>query len=199
VSAALQITVEDADSMALLGALDIGPEQQAAIHARIAAQAGELTRNYLVEMAQTRHDTARELGASPTGFWAAAAESVESRSDAAAATVSIQSPGIGRVDHDVTISREDGGMLTIPVAARAYGVRAAELSREVQMFILHSKTTGNTFLAARQAEKTDKPELMYLLVPEVFQKQDRSLLPSDEAYLGAGQAALRDWVNFQLS
>jgi hypothetical protein len=80
-SAALEITVDDAGSRELLAALEIGPDERAAIHARIAAQAGALTRDYLIEMAQTRHDTARELGAEPTGFWAQAAESVESRSN----------------------------------------------------------------------------------------------------------------------
>jgi hypothetical protein len=194
-SASLEITVDDAGSRELLALLAIGPEEQRQIHARIAAQAGELTRNYLTEMAQTRHETAETLGATPTGFWAQAAESVQARSSDAAATVSIRSPGIGRVDHDVTIEAEDGGYLTIPVEQQAYGVRAAELGRQMDLFVI--RTAGALVLAARiPGQKIAQVE--YLLVPSVFQKQDRTLLPSDEAYFAAGKAGIRDWVNFQL-
>jgi hypothetical protein len=137
VSLLIAIDVEDV-ATARIAALIAGLEDRTQLHEAIVGEARNLTRAHLQEIADTRHTTAEELGADPTGFWAEAVERLTSSADANAATVSVFSPGISRVAHDVTILPTDGHeFLTIPVHPLAYGHRASELKRDMDLFVIH--------------------------------------------------------------
>ena len=188
----LEITVDDESTKALLAKLKLTGQDAADLNARVATQAQELTRTYLGEISRSRHDSARRLGAAPTGFWGAAVESVSARSDSQAATIGIRHPGIGRAMHDVTITPGSGKKyLTIPVNAAGYGRRASEVAGLV--FIRTGP--GKTPILAIPHKASKTLTVIYALVPSVRQKQDRTLLPSDEGYEQAGAAGVRDWLD----
>jgi len=176
-----------------------GPQARTRLHNRMALGVREATRDYVREEAGKRHATAERLGGSPTGHLEQAAQAVEGApiaADGEHATLTINHPGLGRAFHDVTIVPKNGARaLTIPVAGAAYGRRAGEFD----LFLFRSRVTGNAFLALRQSEKGARPLLMFLLVSSVTQPQDRTLLPSDEAWTEAAGEAAREWFHQELS
>jgi hypothetical protein len=146
-------------------------------------------RDYLRNIAQTRHATAESLGATPTGFWGFASENVGRPDalsiDADGVTVTVMSPGIGRADHDVDIFPGPGKQwLTIPANAAAYGNRflvgTAERARFKDGVMLPPKNP-------------DAP--LYVFTKEVHQKQDRSLLPSDAELKAAAREGAADGID----
>lgn len=170
--------------------LEKGLADRAVLHEALGKSAGNLTRDHLINIAGTRHDSANRLGASPTGHWAEAAEKMEVESNADTATITINQVGIGRVAHDVTL-RPGGGRtyLTIPVAAESYGTRAREFAG--------LKMVANGRTGVLLAPGVDG-KVLFALVTEVTQRQDRTLLPSDEAYLRAGLDGVEDYVDYLL-
>jgi len=169
------------------------------LHRAIAGEAADLTREHLQMIAETRHKTAEELGAEPTGFWARAVEQVTTAASNDAGVVSVNSPGIGRAGHDVDIYPTDGReYLTIPIHPLAYGHRVSELAANFEIFALHTGPSGTGILAFRQPGQHVATAL-YLLVPEVHQKQDRTLLPSDEEYETVALQGISNYVEFLLA
>lgn len=171
------------------------------VHKRQAEQAGEMTRTYLTAVSNGRHATAQRLGAAPTGFWGRAAESVNWQASASEAVVGVSGPGVGRAFHDVDILPGPGKKyLTIPVHGAAYGVRARELARRIPLVLLGSgKGAKKARVIGMEVDGRKQVIAMYVMVPKVHQKQDRTLMPSDEAYYAAGLAGLRDYVEEELS
>lgn len=169
------------------------------MHQRIGRKILNLTRNYFLGLQSTRHATAERLGAQPTNYWGKAAESVSQpenlSTDAESARLLISAPGISRAMQDIDIFPGDGKQyLTIPIASESYGNRilmGEDTPRFENGFFFTSKA-GNLLYAQRQGqgkEATIHP--LYLLKPSVHQEQDRTLLPSDEAYLAAAMAGVR--------
>lgn len=150
---------------------------------------------HLRGLADTRHGTAQRLGATPTNYIAQAADMAAGagvvRPDPDGVSLSLRHPVIARAFRDITITAKGSGALTIPVAAIAYGRRAAQFPN---LFIFRSKTTGNSFLAQRQAEKGDMPLLLFLLVRSVTQHQDRSLMPSADEINTAAATGLTGYI-----
>jgi hypothetical protein len=184
------------------------------LHHYMGERARELTRNYLIEIAQTRHATATRLGAAPSGHWAQAAEKTTVTSDSDGATVTIKQPGIGRVAHDVVIKPGAGKKyLTIAAIAEAYNRRAYRLTNLALMFRVKDGQRRPVALVERKASEIKYGRLKkdgsrsvthtasrigrvwYWLVKSVRQKQDRSLLPSDEKYRLSALAGVRDYVD----
>ena len=193
---ALTVTVDAKDAQALLKSLKLGPSDRINLHKRVAARGEELTRTYLREISRSRHSTADRLGARPTGFWGDAVERVTRRASADGAQVGITHPGVGRAMHDVTIKPKNASKyLTIPVNAIGYGRRAREIGG---LFFFTSKKTGKKYLGLT-AEGVNHPIAIYLLVESQIIKQDRTLLPSDDAYGEAAAAGTRDWVDAELA
>jgi hypothetical protein len=158
----------------------------------------EKTRAHLAELATSRHATAERLGAAPSGHLAQAARAVEASpvsAEGATATLTINHPGLARAFHDIRIVPVNAKALTIPVDAIAYNRSPRQFGN--QLFVWKSKTTGNAFLAQRQEDKSAKPLLLYLLVRSVTQKQDRSLLPSQEEWEKAAARSALDWLDLQ--
>lgn len=150
---------------------------------------------HLRDLAGSRHATANRLGASPTNYLAGAAEAAAAagvvRADGDGVSLLLRHPAIARAFRDIHIAPKGAGALTIPVAAIAYGRRAAQFAN---LFIFRSKTTGNSFLAQRAEEKGQMPLLLFLLVRSVTQKQDRSLMPSTDDIHTAAARGLTDYV-----
>lgn len=194
-SIGLTITVHSEEVDAKLREFNSGLTSRTPMNESVGKRAGELTRNYLVNIAETRHATAQRLGAAPTGHWAQAAEKTTNEADETGATVTINQPGIGRVAHDVTIVPGGGRKyLTIPAIAAAYGKRAATVPDLA--VLIRWKEGQRRAIALIQAEgKSGAGTVWYWLVKSVFQPQDRSLLPSDEQYRLAALQGVRDYVD----
>lgn len=175
-----------------------GPTARRELHEFMGVSVREELRGHLAELAQTRHATAERLGATPSGHLAQAARAVEGApvtAEADSATITINHPGLVRAFRDVTILPKKK-FLTIPLNALAYNRRAGQFAGE--LFVFKSKTTGDLFLAKRQAEKGDMPLLMYALVRSVTQKQDRTLLSSDEELHGAAVEGGKAWFEKEI-
>jgi hypothetical protein len=196
-SASLSIGAIFSDSDAVIPRLGQFVEQlrdRTGLHEAIGRRALHVTRDWLIEIAQTRHNSAQRLGAEPSGFWGRAAEQVHSEADQEAATVTVSGPGIGRAAHDVDIEPGEGKkFLTIPLCAEAYNQRAY---RVPGLFVFKG-TMGGLFLAAKNPDGS--LNIWYALVASVHQQQDRSLLPSDTDYTLAAMEGAHDYVSYLLS
>lgn len=94
-------------------------------------------------------------------------------------------PGAGRAYHDVTIRPVRARALTIPIHQSAYGKKAADfddLFKPKDKNIL-ARMQGNTLVA------------MFALAKSAFQKQDKSLMPSDDVLSDNIFTALAPTVN----
>ena len=160
------------------------------LHALIAVEASAITRSHISKLASERHDTAQKLGASPTGELAKAAGRVASDSDASGATVRVPSYLFRRAFQDVTIRPMNSPYLTIPASAPAYGKRAGELRG--QGWKIFRPGTSKVLLGYKDKET---PIPLYFLASAVTQKQDRSLLPSDEQFGKAAEKAATLYAN----
>jgi hypothetical protein len=151
-----------------------------------------VTVKHLQEIAHTRHATAERLGATPTGFWADAAEKVESPDALSAweneAILSIPHPGARRAFEDVTITPTTAKALAIPIHAIAYGHRAAELWDAMALFI----PKGTNVIAMKDPDGGILP--LFALCRSVTQPQDRTLLPSDEEWTAAATEGAEKYV-----
>jgi hypothetical protein len=182
-SAGLQLSYTDLASPKLQTLIG-GMTDRTRINKFIENRAVVTTRDYLVQLAQTRHATANRLGAEPTGHLSRAAESVSGTSDGNGATVDITSPGFGRVAGDITIVPKEGKYLTIPANAAAYGKRASEVAQAFGDLrpITFGKDGAHALVINRGTGKDRQTIVFYWLVESVLLKQDRTLLPSNEVY-----------------
>lgn len=134
-----------------------------------------------------------KLGAPTSGFWAKAARNVARApitADQSGAIVSLEHPGLARAFGPVTI-RPTGGkkFLTIPLIAAAYNKRAYRIKG---LFPRIKKGASKGVLSKRGADGSI--ENWYALVPQVNQKQDRTILPSDAALEAAAIEGVKDYA-----
>lgn len=164
-------------------------EDATRLHEMMGERVENLTRRYLAKLATERHATADRLGATPTGILSRAAESPEAKGTRDAVVMTLRPAEVlARAFGDVEIVPRAGKkFLTIPIHKDSYGKRAGEFSDLVFLF---NKETNNALLVRRAANGNIIP--MFLLVRKVTQKQDRTLLPSDEAILAEMEAAAED-------
>ena len=177
------------------------------LNEKIAGRAAGLTRNHLTGL--NRHATAKRLGASPTGYYEKKAESVESSATGEQAIVSIATGGgkeaFARVLGEVQIlPREGHKYLTVPAINVAYGRRAKEFG-DLKFITFGRKGDADAPRALVKQTVTmvpgkRKPEIkqienkvFYWLTPSVTLTKDRTLLPSDEAYLKAAEEGAGDY------
>jgi hypothetical protein len=201
VSIGLQIEIRSADvDLALQGFFD-GIRDRAELHQQVGTRARDLTRSHLVAIAQTRHATAERLGATPSGYWAQAAEKTTFAADAEAATVSIKQKGIGRVAHDITITPGAGKKyLTIPAIAEAYNQRAYRVAGlHAMVRWINGERRAIAMSMTQGTGKARTETVWYWLVRSVTQLQDRTLLPSDEEYRLAALAGISDYIDSLLA
>lgn len=116
-----------------------------------------------------------------THFWRTVAESIGSvRSDKALGRVTLTFHD-GRLGHKVTggtITAKKAKMLTIPIHAAAYAVRASflALAEGVKLFVMRSKR-GNLFLAGKKGKELVR---YYLLKYSVTQGPWPKTLPTSQ-------------------
>lgn len=91
------------------------------------------------------------------------------------ASIDINIPGITRAYHDILIRPKFRQRLTIPLHQSAYGKKARSFS---DLFYIRNKN-GKEFLAKYSGNQLI---LMYVLAKSAFQKQDSTLMPTDESY-----------------
>jgi hypothetical protein len=163
---------------------------RAPMHARMAVEAAQFTRDYLIS--DTRHRTAERLGGTPTGFRAKNAKAVQARSDASQASVLIpRSTGLGRAFGDVIIRPGSGRTyLTIPAHQETHGKHVRDFPEDTFEFrMILSWKTFTALVFTESSGRHEKGEVGFWLKREVKQKQDRKLLPYDEGYHEAGRRA----------
>jgi len=161
------------------------------LHQAAGVEVQHITVAHIAKLAATRHSTAERLGASPTNHFAQAAEKVAAASaltsDPSGATLTINHPGFTRAFGSVKIVPRTAQSLAIPIHALAYGHRAAELWDRLSLFI----PKGKRIIAATIGGVITP---LYILCKSVTQKQDRSLLPSDEQFTAAAVAGAKGWL-----
>jgi len=198
----LNVNVQVSDSATpFLAELSRALEDRTDLNAAIAARAEQLTRDYVRTVsAPSRHKWSSLLGAKPTGYLAKTADSVESRSDAEKATVTIVGGIYARAMRDVEVIARNCKYLTIPAIAAAYGRRAREFeSLRFVVFPSGAKALAKeefvTVPGKRKKERrVPKLTVYFWLRPSVRLPQDRGLLPSDEAYTAAAEVGARDYL-----
>lgn len=193
----LEIKVHSASVDALLDKFLANLTDLEPLNESVGVRTTERTRNHLVAIARSRHATAQRLGAPPSGHWGQAAEKTSFEANQAGVTISIEQPGIGRVAHDVTIEPGPGKKyLTLPAIAAAYNQRAYRISGMHVMVRFINGERRAVALAMSSGKGADRVETVwYWLVKSVTQKQDRTLLPSDEEYRLAALAGVTDFVD----
>lgn len=162
-----------------------------------AAEAAKTTQKYLRTLAGSRHATAGKLGAAPTQVIGRAAAGTTSRGDC----VVVPHPLFRRAFGDVTIAPRTARALAIPMHRDAYG-RGPRTMSGLFVWSRKRKTLGpadkgTAFLArARGKGKNAHLELIYLLYRgRILQRQDRTLLPSDEETAAAAMKGISTRLN----
>lgn len=170
--------------------------RQAELSQAMGEEVQQLTADYLQMLAGSRHATASRLGAAPSNHLGQAAEKVAApaalSATAAAATLTINHPGMSRALRDVTILPRASSFLAIPMAAAAYNRRPAQIWAQMHLFAAKGK------IWAPQGEG-QPPLLMYVLVRSVTQKQDRTLLPSDAELARAAREGALNYIRMARS
>lgn len=189
---ALSLTLTT-DGLAEAGAdlqrLRNGLASRARLHVRIASAAGGLTKNYLSGL--NRHKTATALGASPSGHHERTAKRIETAGDETAGYVRIpRTSGLQRAFSSYVIRPKNGKkFLTIPAHKRTYGKRVGEFPEGTFRFAMFNGRFPALMFAGGFST-----EVAYWLRRSVKATQDRTLLPSDAAYLEIAGRETRDYI-----
>jgi hypothetical protein len=165
------------------------------LHAQMAVRGKQFTQEYLRGL--NRHRSAERLGASPTGWHAKAAALVEAHNDDDEARVTIpRSTGLGRAFGDVVIRPGNGRKyLTIPAHVETYGRSVRDFPEEAFRFtVIQSWRTFLALTFRETAGRHKKGEVAYWLKREIKQRQDRTLLPSDEGYAKVARGAAVEYL-----
>ena len=179
----------------LLGMLsDLGPAWRRAILGVGATALQIEVARHIRRESSVRHRTASRLGARPTGHLEKGAARITSHATADRATVRVPIAGIARAFRDLEIRPVNAKALTIPVSAAAYGHRVRELAR---MGWSSFRPKGHDVLMGRRNGGDAEP--LYALKKRVVVRQDRTLLPSDEAVSAAINKACAAYVKYELS
>lgn len=165
----------------------------------ILAQAGARgVSNRIVRHLRAR--PANRRGFPSSNYWADAADSVSVvPSGGRTATVEIAKEGVALHYEGGTVRPDAGGKaLSIPLAASVYGKKPSEWSGfrrgdepsdDDVLSVFWPKNSAHGFLKER-----DTGNLLYLLVPSVTIRADRSVLPEDGELLDAAQEGIMEAV-----
>lgn len=166
-------------------AAKVGPAGRRQLYSAAAKAVAILVRGHLALLGSWKHKTAARLGAQPTGILERAATRTTWRATGEYGEVDIPTPAVRRAFHDVEIRPRSGTALTIPMSSTSYGRSAAVLAGLGWKIYRPRKAR---VLMGRLGD--DKPKLLYYLVTRVHQRQDRSLLPSDEEIYQSAAGAM---------
>ena len=171
------------------------PEARKGWHATLGTIMRRVIQDHARAVWPTRHKTALRLGATPTGFLARGIDAINFTSEERKATVEITgtaATALARVDGPVTITPKGKKWLTIPAAGEAYGKRAGEFSGLSLIFLGKGKMALGY---GRKKGEQGPQKVLFWLRKSVTLPQDRTLLPTDETFSLAVQAAGEEWLN----
>lgn len=187
----IQVTIAGAGEVdMLLHELRNSLASRGPMHAQMAVRGQQFTQDYLRGL--NRHRSAERLGAAPTGFREKNAARVEAHSDDQQATVAIpRNTGLGRAFGDVVLRPGSGKTyLTLAGHEETYGKSVRDFPEETFKFaVIQSWRTFLALVFRETSGRHEKGEVGYWLKREVTQKQDRTLLPSDEGYAKVARGA----------
>ena len=163
------------------------------LHSYIAPQAEKLTVQYLEAIAPGRHATANRLGATPTDHLLYAAQAIESGYDADAAWITFpRITGLSRAFRSFELIPLNGKKwLTIPAIKSAYGRRAREFS---DLKFVPLGEDGQLAALVQRAKSNGRFIVVFWLKKQVRIEQDRTLLPSDDAYRSSAEIGARNFI-----
>lgn len=164
-----------------------------AIPRLIAALGPEGRRSLHAAYATGRHGTARAFGARPTGHYEKGAAAISTSATAEGGTVTIPIPGINRAWGNITITPKRTRSLTIPLRSggpEIYGRTVAELRALGWDFFAQK---GVLFGTRGEGDKRET-RAMFVLKTLVVQKQDPSLLPSQDEIAKRAATAMVKYV-----
>lgn len=176
------------------------PEFTRRLYRTIADRVENLVRRHILRIAPAHHIWANRLGAQPTGHLTKGARLTHSTSGSDYAEVIIPIPGMSRAFRPLAIIPQKAPALTIPISAQSYGQRVARM-RQLGWVLFRPPAKG-AHLTSRAPRRYDSYKDMllgskdgeavplYLLKKRVEQRQDRSLLPSDDEIGDTANAAL---------
>lgn len=174
----------------------LGGNARAELNRAMGTEVQHVTAEHLRSLAATRHETSARLGASPSNHLAQAAEKVAApaavSANSSGATLTINHVGMVRALRDVTIRPRTAQSLAIPIHAIAYNRRPAQLWESHNLFI----PKGKNVIVQPGAGKDAPPLALYALVRSVTQKQDRTLLPSDEQLSAAAAKGAKTYIRY---
>ena len=175
------------DAAATLQRLRIGLADRKRLHSRIAGEAELFLKEYGRDTVARQHRSATTLGAMPTRHLERAYASIESVSNADAATLLIpRASRLRAAFGDYVILPGSGRKyLTIPVHRDAYGRRAGEFTNLVFVRVGPRQTA-----ALSRKVPNGGLEIMYFLTRQAKIKQDRGLIPFDKLREEAADVAL---------
>ena len=159
-----------------------------AAHQVMAAGVERLTAAHLLAVPSAKGSAAK-LGASPSGFFKRAAGTVQGQGDGTGVMLSMQRAGLSRAFRPYDLVPKTGQLLTIPVAAEAYGKRAREFPdgkwrRFSEEDVAKGRSDKAGLVFGRPApEPGGLFHALFIGVKKVHQDQDRTLLPSDQVWL----------------
>ena len=166
------------------------------LHNAMGVEVQRLTYDHVRGLAGSRHETANRLGAAPSGHLAQAADKIIQSSalncTTNGATLTINHPGMVRALRDVMIRPREAKSLAIPVDAIAYNRRPRQLWDSLHLFIPKGKN-----VIAMSAGK-NQIRILYVLVRSVTQRQDRTLLPSNEEFNEAAAEGAKQFLKTPL-
>ena len=132
----------------------------------VGEEAAQHTRDHFFGLASTRHRKHVALN-----FWEDAAGSVGYRPDTEGVVITVDKPGVAQRYFGGTITHRNYSHLWIPTDENA-GKAPGEFEK---MFKLINPTTNRGVALL-------KGRVMFYLVPEVTQDEDKSVLPTDSEY-----------------
>ncbi len=151
------------------------------LHRHMAEDVKDFTAGHVAQL--NRHVTAQRLGGKQTGFLRRAASSLQWDADEEAGYLVIpRRTGLGRAFGDVLLRPGSGRKyLTVPATGETYGKGVRDFPQGAFRFaILHAHRLFPVLLWTTTAGKHKKGDVAYWLRTSITQKQDRSLLPSDQ-------------------
>ena len=171
------------------------PEFRRRMYAAIADRVENLVRRHILRIAPAHHVSATPLGAQPTGHLEKGARATTAHAGSDFAEVVIPIAGISRAFKPLSITPRKAQALTIPIAAQSYGHRVSEMRRHGWAIFRPRRSQGdrpaNTVgILMGRPQGGGEAVPLYVLKRRVDQKQDRSLLPSDDAIGAAANAAI---------
>lgn len=150
------------------------------------------------------HKSSEALGAERTGFYEEAARNVQSpQIEGGGVAVSVDHAGLAQRYFGGDIHAKEGGFLTIPARAEAYGHRAREFDN-LQLIIFPSgagaliakgAVTQRGKRGAAAQFDSEGSEVFFWLVRQVHQEADPTVLPDDDEILNPAIAAAGDYID----